>query len=44
MVADKLTMLEMEVSNVREDGLLANRALWLKREQMSYMQKARLKR
>jgi len=44
MVAEQDNPVKMQVSNLPEDVLLANRALWLKHEQLSYMQKSRLKR
>lgn len=44
MVSDHVTNLTMDASNLREDVLLTNRALWLKQEQFAHMQKAKLKR
>ncbi|KAI0238296.1 hypothetical protein LSAT2_011045 [Lamellibrachia satsuma] len=44
MVAEQDNPVKMQVGNLPEDVLLANRALWLKHEQLSYMQKSRLKR
>ena len=44
MVAERQARLEMEVGQLGDDVLLTNRALWLKHEQLSYMQKSRLKR
>ena len=43
MVAGRTARPDMEVANIPEDVLLANRTLWLKHEQM-YTQKSRLKR
>ncbi len=44
MVAERQTRLEMEVGQLGDDVLLTNRAVWLKHDQLSYMQKTRLKR
>ena len=44
MVTDVLGLLKMEVGDASEDVLLATRASWLRHEQYSFIQKARLKR
>ena len=44
MVADRIKILKMEIGNMTDDVLLNNRALWLKNEELSYLQKSKIKR
>ena len=44
VVSPQPKMLDMEIGNLADDILLANRALWLRNEQLSLLQKSRLKR
>ena len=44
MVADRIKILKMEIGNMADDVLLNNRALWLKNEELSYLQKSKIKR
>lgn len=44
MVAERVTMLELELGAAGEEVLHPNRALWLGHEQLQYMQKSRIKR
>ena len=44
MLADRIKILKMEIGNMTDDVLLNNRALWLKNEELSYLQKSKIKR
>lgn len=44
MVADRIKILKMEIGNMTDDVLLNNRALWLKNEELSYLQKSKIRR
>ena len=43
-LVEKLSKMKMEVENVPGDDMVNNRAMWLKHEQMSYLQKSKLRR